>query len=129
MSKVVTGTVRLSYANIWNPVSINGSDEKYSVSLIIPKSDKQTVKLIQDAIEQAKQDAEISGTRRTQVGTGDRSAKIRTYNFPQNRVTDHRIGLTLYSLDSFLDGEIGAMIDALIASDTANKLKDSGFTA
>ena len=56
MSKVVTGTVRLSYANIWNPVSINGSDEKYSVSLIIPKSDKQTVKLIQDAIEQAKQD-------------------------------------------------------------------------
>ena len=56
MSKVVTGTVRLSYANIWAPVSINGSDEKYSVSLIIPKSDKKTVKAIQDAIEQAKQD-------------------------------------------------------------------------
>lgn len=56
MSKVVTGTVRLSYANIWAPVSINGSDEKYSVSLIIPKSDKKTVKMIQDAIEQAKQD-------------------------------------------------------------------------
>lgn len=56
MSKVVTGTVRLSYAHIWEPASINGSDEKYSVSLIIPKSDTKTVKAIQDAVEQAKQD-------------------------------------------------------------------------
>ncbi len=56
MSKLVTGVVRLSYAHIWEPASINGSDEKYSVSLIIPKSDKKTVKAIQDAIEQAKQD-------------------------------------------------------------------------
>lgn len=56
MSKLVTGVVRLSYAHIWGPASINGSDEKYSVSLIIPKSYKKTVKAIQDAIEQAKQD-------------------------------------------------------------------------
>ncbi len=56
MSKVVTGVVRLSYAHVWEPVSINGGDEKYSVSLIIPKSDTKTVKAIQDAVEQAKQD-------------------------------------------------------------------------
>lgn len=56
MSKVVTGLVRLSYAHVWEPASINGSDEKYSVSLIIPKSDTKTVKAIQDAVEQAKQD-------------------------------------------------------------------------
>lgn len=56
MSKVVTGVVRLSYAHVWEPASINGGDEKYSVSLIIPKSDKKTVKAIQDAVEQAKQD-------------------------------------------------------------------------
>ena len=56
MAKVVTGKVRLSYAHIWEPVSINGSDEKYSVSLIIPKSDKKTVQEIQKAVEEAKQD-------------------------------------------------------------------------
>lgn len=56
MSKVVTGVVRLSYAHVWEPASINGGDEKYSVSLIIPKSDTKTVKAIQDAVEQAKQD-------------------------------------------------------------------------
>ena len=77
-------------------------------------------------IKQGEQDRLIAETRKSQVGTGDRSEKIRTYNFPQNRVTDHRIGLTLYSLDRFLDGEIGEMIDALIAADTAEKLKNSG---
>ena len=56
MSKVVTGIVRLSYAHVWEPASINGGDEKYSVSLIIPKSDTKTIKAIQDAVEQAKQD-------------------------------------------------------------------------
>lgn len=80
------------------------------------------------AIKQAEQDEQITSTRRNQVGSGDRSGKIRTYNFPQNRVTDHRIGLTLYTLDSFLNGDIGGMIDALIAADTAEKLKDSGTT-
>ena len=60
-----------------------------------------------------KQNAEISETRKNQVGSGDRSERIRTYNFPQGRVTDHRIGLTSYSLESFLNGEIRFMIDAL----------------
>ncbi len=65
----------------------------------------------------------IAGERKSQVGTGDRSERIRTYNFPQGRVSDHRIGLTLYSLESFMNGNIGEMIDALIAADTAEKLK------
>lgn len=65
----------------------------------------------------------IAGERKSQVGTGDRSERIRTYNFPQGRVSDHRIGLTLYSLESFMNGNIAEMIDALIAADTAEKLK------
>ena len=65
----------------------------------------------------------IASDRRQQVGTGDRSERIRTYNYRENRVSDHRIGLTLYSLDSFLDGDIGAMIDALATAETAEKLK------
>ncbi len=73
-------------------------------------------------IEKTKRDSEIADERRRQVGTGDRSERIRTYNFPQGRVTDHRLGLTLYSLDSFLGGHIDAVVDALIAADTAEKL-------
>lgn len=71
------------------------------------------------------QRAKIAGERKSQVGTGDRSERIRTYNYPQGRVTDHRIGLTLYSLENFLNGDIGAMIEALITADTAEKLKNS----
>ena len=70
---------------------------------------------------QKKQDAE-SAERRSQLGTGDRSEKIRTYNFPQGRVTDHRINLTLYKLDKILDGDIQEIIDACIAADQAKKL-------
>lgn len=66
----------------------------------------------------------IAADRRSQVGTGDRSERIRTYNYPQGRVTDHRIGLTLHSLDAFLDGDIDHMIDALITADTAERLKN-----
>ncbi len=69
------------------------------------------------------QNEKIASDRKSQVGTGDRSERIRTYNYPQGRVTDHRIGLTLYSLESFLNGNIGSMIDALITADTAEKLK------
>ncbi|HOK05767.1 MAG TPA: peptide chain release factor 1 [Syntrophales bacterium] len=72
-----------------------------------------------------KQNEEIAQARKSQVGSGDRSERIRTYNFPQGRVTDHRIGLTLYSLDQFLDGEIEAMIDALIAHFQAEALKSA----
>ena len=69
------------------------------------------------------QQAEIADKRRTQVGTGDRSERIRTYNYPQGRVTDHRIGLTLYTLDKILDGRIDELIDALITANTASQLK------
>ena len=74
-------------------------------------------------IKQREQSEKLASDRRSQVGTGDRSEKIRTYNYPQNRVTDHRIGVTLYCLEDFLNGNIGGMIDSLIATDTAEKLK------
>ena len=72
---------------------------------------------------QLEQDAERSQTRRTMVGSGDRSEKIRTYNFPQTRVTDHRIGLSVHQLDAVLDGEIDTLIGALTTADQAEKLK------
>lgn len=74
-------------------------------------------------IEQAKHDAEIAGTRKSQVGSGDRSERIRTYNFPQGRVSDHRIGLTLYKIEQIMNGDLDEIIDALITADTAEKLK------
>ncbi len=75
---------------------------------------------------EAERSANIAEDRKSQVGTGDRSERIRTYNYPQGRVTDHRIGVTLYKLDSFLDGEIDEMIDALITADQAEKMKNMG---
>ena len=77
-------------------------------------------------IEKDKQHAEIADERRSQVGTGDRSERIRTYNFPQGRVSDHRIGLTLYKIEAIMNGDIDEIIDALITADTANKLRASG---
>lgn len=74
-------------------------------------------------IEQAKHDTEIAGARKAQVGTGDRSERIRTYNFPQGRVSDHRIGLTLYKIEQIMNGDLDEIIDALITADTAEKLK------
>lgn len=74
-------------------------------------------------MEKRKRDSALASERRSQVGTGDRSERIRTYNFPQGRVTDHRIGLTLYSLENFMNGRIDEMIDALITADRAEKLK------
>lgn len=71
----------------------------------------------------AQQQAEIAEDRRSQVGSGDRSAKIRTYNFPQGRVTDHRIGMTVYKLDAYMDGEIDEMVDAVITYYQAEALK------
>ncbi|MDD6389337.1 MAG: peptide chain release factor 1 [Firmicutes bacterium] len=73
---------------------------------------------------QAEQHKEISDARKSQVGSGDRSERIRTYNFPQGRISDHRIGLTIYKLDAFLDGDIDEVVDALIAEDQAQKMKD-----
>ncbi|HIT19011.1 MAG TPA: peptide chain release factor 1 [Candidatus Fimivivens faecavium] len=76
--------------------------------------------------EQERQAAEIAADRKSQVGSGDRSERIRTYNFPQGRVSDHRIGLTLYKLDQVMDGDLDEIIDALITHDQAEKLKSAG---
>jgi len=73
-------------------------------------------------LELQKKQAEESAARLSQIGTGDRSEKIRTYNFPQGRVTDHRINLTLYKLDKILDGDLQEILDALMAADQAAKL-------
>lgn len=76
-------------------------------------------------IEQQKQASEIAENRKSQVGSGDRSERIRTYNFPQGRISDHRIGMTIYQLDAFLDGDIDEMINALTTSDQAARLKQN----
>ena len=74
-------------------------------------------------IEKSKQDSEIANARKSQVGSGDRSEKIRTYNYPQGRITDHRIGMNVYQFENFLNGDLDEMIDNLIAADNAEKLK------
>ncbi len=74
---------------------------------------------------QTQADAEYAATRKSQVGTGNRSERIRTYNFPQGRVTDHRIGLTLYSIENFMNGDIGEMVEALRLAEQTAKLQDS----
>ncbi len=91
------------------------------------KNKEKALKILKSRLLDAeieKQNAELANDRKSKVGTGDRSERIRTYNFPQGRVTDHRIGLTLYQLESFLDGDIYEMIDALITTDQAEKLKN-----
>ncbi|MBP5271639.1 MAG: peptide chain release factor 1 [Clostridia bacterium] len=77
-------------------------------------------------VEQQKHKDEIDSARRAMVGTGDRSERIRTYNFPQGRVSDHRIGLTLYKIDAIMDGGLDELIDALLTADTAAKLEAAG---
>ena len=79
-------------------------------------------------IQVREQQDEIASARRTQVGTGDRSERIRTYNYPQNRVTDHRIGLTLYKLEKMLNGDLAELIDALAAEEVAKKLQSEKET-
>jgi peptide chain release factor 1 len=77
---------------------------------------------LKEVLEEEK-NAELAGARRSQVGTGDRSERIRTYNFPQGRVSDHRINLTLHKLDSILEGDLKEIIEALIAHDQAERMK------
>ncbi len=74
-------------------------------------------------IEKQKQDSEVANARKSQVGSGDRSEKIRTYNYPQGRITDHRIGMSIYQMENFLNGNIDEMVDNLIAADRAERLK------
>ncbi len=90
------------------------------------KNKDRAMKILRSRIleaERRRQSEAIAGERRAQVGTGDRSERIRTYNYPQGRVTDHRIGLTLYRLEAVLNGDLDEIIDALITADTAEKLK------
>lgn len=92
------------------------------------KNKDKAMKVLKSRLLQAKRDEQtssIAAERKSQVGTGDRSERIRTYNYPQGRVTDHRIGLTLYRIDDILNGNMGEIIDALIAADRAEKLKAS----
>ena len=76
-------------------------------------------------IEKTKQDNELASERKSQIGSGDRSEKIRTYNYPQGRITDHRIGLSIFQMEDFLNGNIDNMIDSLTAASMAEKLKGS----
>ena len=90
------------------------------------KNKDRAMKILRSKIleaEREKQHDAIAGERRAQVGTGDRSERIRTYNYPQGRVSDHRINLTLYKIESILNGDLDEIIDALITADTAEKLK------
>ena len=72
---------------------------------------------------QSQQTEAIDSERKSKVGTGDRAEKIRTYNYPQGRITDHRIGMSIYQMENFLNGDIDEMIDNLIAADRAERLK------
>ena len=76
-------------------------------------------------IEKQKRDSELANERKSQVGSGDRSEKIRTYNYPQGRITDHRIGLSIFQMEDFLNGNLDEMLDSLIAADRAERLKGS----
>ncbi len=90
------------------------------------KNKERAMKILRSRIldaEIAKQNEAIAGERKAQVGTGDRSERIRTYNYPQGRVSDHRIGLTLHKIEAILNGDLEELIDALINADTAEKLK------
>ena len=92
------------------------------------KNKDKAMKLLKSKLldlKRREQDEKIASDRRSQVGTGDRSERIRTYNFPQGRVTDHRIGLTVYSIENFMNGAIDGMIDALATAETAERLKGS----
>jgi peptide chain release factor 1 len=90
------------------------------------KNYEKAMKVLRTRLYEAeveKKEKEIAASRKSQVSTGDRSAKIRTYNYPQGRVTDHRINLTLYNLDAIIGGEIGEVIEALRMAENAEKLK------
>jgi peptide chain release factor 1 len=91
------------------------------------KNREKAMKILKSRLlekEREKREAEEAEARKSQVGTGERSEKIRTYNFPQSRVTDHRVGLSLYKIDAVMDGGIDEFIEALTAADNAERLKN-----
>ena len=91
-----------------------GQNREYAMKLLMSRLYEQ---------EQKKLEEKVSSERKSQVGTGDRSEKIRTYNYPQGRITDHRIGLSIYQMENFLNGDLDEMIDSIIATDRAERLK------
>jgi peptide chain release factor 1 len=112
--------IRITY--IPTGLTVSCQDEKSQ-----HKNRAKAMKILRSRLleqRQAEQDAERAQTRRSMIGSGDRSEKIRTYNFPQSRVTDHRIGLSVYQLDAVLNGGINTFIDALIDADQAEQLKN-----
>ena len=114
--------VRLTH--IPTGIVVSMQDEKSQI-----KNKEKAMKILLARIyelEEEKRNKEIADNRKSQVGTGDRSERIRTYNFPQGRITDHRINMTIYQLDDFLNGGIGEMIDSLIAEDQTRKLEKIG---
>ena len=105
-------------------IVVSCQDEKSQL-----KNKEKAMKVLKSRLferAEAERAASIAEDRKSQVGTGDRSERIRTYNYPQGRVTDHRIGLTLYKLDAYLDGDIDEVIDALITAEQAEKMKAIG---
>ncbi len=102
-------------------ITVDCQDERSQI-----KNKEKAIKIIKSRLADyynSQKEQAVASERRSQVGTGDRSERIRTYNYPQGRITDHRIGLTIHSLESFLNGRIDEMIDALISADRAEKLK------
>ena len=109
---------------LFRSLVVSCQDEKSQL-----KNKEKALKILKSRLfdkAEAERSAGIAENRRSQVGTGDRSERIRTYNYPQGRVTDHRIGLTLYKLDAFLDGDIDEMLNTLITADQAEKMKALG---
>jgi peptide chain release factor 1 len=103
-------------------IVVSMQDEKSQI-----KNREKALRILRSRLyeqELQKQHDAIAAERRSQVGSGDRSEKIRTYNFKENRVTDHRIGLTIHQLDTFMEGYIDEVVDALIAHYQAEKLKE-----
>ncbi|EFI42345.1 MULTISPECIES: peptide chain release factor 1 [Peptoniphilus] len=112
--------VRLTH--IPTGIVISCQDEKSQL-----RNKEKAMKILKTKLYDLKlqeQNAELSMQKKSQIGTGDRSERIRTYNYPQGRVTDHRIGLTLHKIDSIVDGDLDEIIDALIASDQASKIEN-----
>jgi len=117
--------VRLTH--IPTGIVVSCQDEKSQL-----KNKEKALKVLRSRLyelEREKAQSEEAAYRRSQIGTGDRSEKIRTYNFPQGRVTEHRIKLTLYKLESVLSGDLDEILDALIAADQAAKLSQMEKTA
>jgi peptide chain release factor 1 len=103
-------------------IVVSCQDEKSQL-----KNKDKALKILKSKLYELKlmeQNEELAQMKKGQVGTGDRSERIRTYNFPQGRVSDHRINLTLYKLNNFVDGDLDEMIDALITSDQAEKMQE-----